>query len=59
MLAIGFQPSPKATDSVEMNDGELLLRYRHSDLIGIITVLDASKQLATTFALHFTECSVS
>jgi uncharacterized protein YuzE len=43
VLYISLQRPQKATDTVEVNDGEVLLDYRRKVLVGI-TVLDASQR---------------
>jgi uncharacterized protein YuzE len=43
VLFISLKHPQKATDTVELEDGGMLLRYRGKELVGI-TVLDASKR---------------
>jgi uncharacterized protein YuzE len=43
VLYISLQRPQKATDTIELDDEGILLRYRNDELVGI-TVLDASKQ---------------
>lgn len=45
VLYISLTRPQKATDTIEMEDGGILLRYRGKKLVGI-TVLDASKREA-------------
>jgi uncharacterized protein YuzE len=43
VLYISLKRPQKATDTVELDDVGMLLRYRNKDLVGI-TVLEASKR---------------
>jgi uncharacterized protein YuzE len=43
VLYISLKRPQQATDTVEVDDGGILLSYRDKDLVGI-TVLDASKR---------------
>ena len=43
VLYVSLQRPQKATDTVELDDSGVLLRYRGKDLVGI-TVLDASRR---------------
>ena len=43
VLYISFQRPQNATDTIELDDGGVLLRYRENDLVGV-TVLNASKK---------------
>ena len=43
VLYISFKRPQKATDTVEVDDGSILLRYRGKELVGI-TVLFASER---------------
>jgi uncharacterized protein YuzE len=43
VLYISIRRPQKATDTVEADDGSILLHYRGKELVGI-TVLDASKR---------------
>ena len=43
VLYISLKRPQKATETVEVDDGGLLLHYREKELVGI-TVLDASKR---------------
>lgn len=43
VLYIGLQRPQKATETIDLEDQGILLRYRDKELVGI-TVLDASKR---------------
>jgi uncharacterized protein YuzE len=43
VLYISFQRPQKATDTVEEDDGSILVHYRGKEIVGI-TILDASKR---------------
>lgn len=43
VLYLNFQRPQKATETIEVNNGEILLHFRHRDLVGI-TILNVSLQ---------------
>ena len=43
VLYISLKRPQQATDTVEVDDGEILLRYRNKELVGI-TVLNATRR---------------